>query len=695
MLADNRKVTTDHLRRKAFLYVRQSSLRQVIENAESTARQYALRERAVALGWPTESVIVIDRDLGLSGAAVDREGFQHLVAEVSLGRAGIVLGLEVSRLARNSSDWHRLLEICALADTLILDEDGVYNPAEFNDRLLLGLKGTMSEAELHVLKARLLGGLLNKARRGELRTPLPVGLVYDPLERVVLDPDAQVQQSLRLLFTVFARAGSATATVRYFREHELQFPKRPRHGPRKGELLWRPLTNSRTLQVLHNPRYAGAFAYGRHRTRRQPDGKVRLTGRPRQDWIALLPGKHSGYVSWEQFEANQKQLTENARAYGSERRRSPPREGPALLQGLAVCGLCGDRMTVRYHTRQGRQVPDYVCQRRGIERARTPCQRVPGASVDRAIGALLVERMTPVTLELALRVQEELEQRTSEADAWHARQVQRARQEADLARLRYRQVDPNNRLVADVLEAEWNASLRALEEAQQDYERKQSEDRRQLEEGQRERILALATDFPRLWNDPATPDRERKRIARLLIEDVTLTKGQQVVVAVRLRGGATQQLSLPRELPACERFRTPEPIVNEVDELLDSHTDSAVAAVLRERGRRPPRGGSYGPLNVVRIRRSHQLKSRRERLRDRGMLDVREMAARLGVVPETVRKWHARGRLTGHVCNDKGECMYEWPDEPPQLQGRSSTAPVNSRAQPVPANRTYEVQYEV
>ena len=691
----HRKVTAGHLRRGAYLYVRQSTMRQVFENSESTRRQYALRERAVALGWQTECVTVIDSDLGLSGATADRAGFQHLVTEVSLGRAGIVIGLEVSRLARNSSDWHRLLEICTLTDTLILDEDGVYNPAEFNDRLLLGLKGTMSEAELHILKARLRGGLLNKARRGELKMPLPAGLVYDPLDRVVLDPDAQVRNSCRILFDTFMRTGSARATVRYFNANELQIPHRPRSGPDKGALHWKQLTHWRVLQMLHNPRYAGAFAYGRSRQLLQPDGRIKSIRVPRQDWIALHPGKHAGYISWDRFEANLGKLLENARAHGSERRQGPPREGPALLQGLAVCGACGGRMTVRYHTRQGRLVPDYLCQREGITHAGAICQRIPGAGIDRAVGALLVERMTPVTLEVALRVQAELAQRADEAEAWRSRQVQRARQEADLARQRYRQVDPGNRLVADVLEAEWNACLRELEDAQRECERKHAEDRRQLDEGQRQRILALATDFPRLWNDPATPDRERKRMARLLIEDVTMTKGEGIALGVRLRGGATEPLGLPLEPRACDRYRTPAGVVAEIDALLEDYTAAAVARILNDRGRRPLKGGAFSAERVQRVRRTYGLKPRCERLRARGLLDLKEMAERLGVTTGTVKKWRDRELLTAHVCNGKGECLYEWPDEPPKPQKRASKASPDMQTPGVPADRSNEVQYEL
>ena len=372
------KITSSHLKRNAYLYVRQSTIRQVFENTESTKRQYALRQHAVALGWPIENIIVIDTDLGQSGAsAVDREGFQKLVAEVGTGKAGIVLGLEVSRLARNNTDWHRLLEICALTDTLILDEDGVYDPSHFNDRLLLGLKGTMSEAELHVLKARLQGGILNKARRGELQSPLPVGFLYNAENRPVPDPDKQVQQSLRVFFETFRRTGSATATVKAFRQQGLLIARRLKKGHRKGDLLWAELTHSRSLQILHNPRYAGAFVYGRTRVRRKAAGGEAYHKTSRDQWV-LIPGVHAGYITWEGCESNQKRLRENAQAQGSDRKKSPPREGPALLQGLVMCGICGNRMTIRYHSRAGRAVPDYVCQKDGIEHGRPLCQSVNG-----------------------------------------------------------------------------------------------------------------------------------------------------------------------------------------------------------------------------------------------------------------------------------------------------------------------------
>ena len=356
------KVHAAHLQRDAFLYVRQSSLRQVFENTESTKRQYALRERAVALGWPIERIHTIDSDLGVSGAHADnRDGFQRLVSEVALGNVGIVLGLEVSRLARNNADWHRLLELAALTQTLILDEDGVYDPSHFNDRLLLGLKGAMSEAELHVLKARLQGGIRNKARRGELEMAPPIGLVYDAAGLMALDPDQQVQASVRMVFDTFRQVGTASAVVRRFQREGLTFPRRLRRGIGKGEVLWGKLDHSRVIQILHNPRYAGAFAFGRYRTVPTPAAKTRVLKVAREDWPVLIPNAHPGYISWDEYEHNQVTLKQNVFALSPSGRGTVPREGAALLQGRVVCGVCGARMRVRYQEVNGAYAPYYLC----------------------------------------------------------------------------------------------------------------------------------------------------------------------------------------------------------------------------------------------------------------------------------------------------------------------------------------------
>jgi len=655
------KVTADHLRRSAYLYVRQSTLRQVLENTTSTERQYGLRQRAVALGWAAEQVVVIDEDLGRSGATSEgRDGFQRLVADVGMGKAGLVIGLEVSRLARNNADWQHLLEICALTETLILDEDGIYDPCAFNDRMLLGLKGTLSEAELHFLKARLRGGQLTKARSGELIMPLPVGLVYDSAGRVVLDPDQGVRDAVGHLFATFARTGSALVTVKVFAADGLTFPSRVRTGPNLGMLVWSPLVHHRVLRVLHNPRYAGAFVYGRRRQRRGPDGRTRHTLQARESWTALIPDAHPGYISWDTYEDNLRRLAECAQAHGTDRRASPPREGPALLQGLAICGRCGNRMTVRYHTRRGVTFPEYLCQRAGIESGGPPCARIVGDGVDAAIGELLLATVTPVALDVALSVQNELEVRAAEADGLRRQHVERARHAADQARRRYLAVDPDNRLVAANLEADWNEALRHLSRTQQDYER-QTAQAVPLDEADRARVVALATDFPTLWSDPRTPQRERKRMVRLLIDDVTLTRHDHFRVAVRFRGGQTTTLVVPIRLPASEARRTPTEVIAQIDRLLDDHIEAGVADQLNKAGIRSGTGQPFHAGVVHHIRVTYGLAPREQRLRARGLVGVGEAAARLGVCTNTVKAWHHEGRLTGQRLNQKGEYYYEIP----------------------------------
>ena len=669
----HQKVKASHLRRDAYLYVRQSTVRQVLENVESTKRQYSLRQRAVALGWPNERVFVIDTDLGQSGASTDREGFKKLVAEVGMGHAGIVLGLEVSRLARNSTDWHRLLEICALTDTLILDEDGVYDPAHFNDRLLLGLKGTMSEAELHVLRARLRGGLLNKARRGELRCSLPVGLVYDATGRVVFDPDRQVQETVRLLFTTFFRTGSVSATIKHFRQEGILYPTRLTAGPRKGEVSWTPLSLNRAARSLHNPWYAGAYAFGRSRWRKHPDGLTRHERLPRDEWAVLIRDAHPGYISWEEYERIEERLRASAKALGWERTSGPPREGPALLQGRVVCGLCGARMAIHYNVRRGGlRVPNYVCHGRGRLFGDPSCQSIVGTDIDAAVGKLLVETVTPMALELTLAVHREIQARLDETDRLRHRQVERAQYEADQARHRYMRVDPANRLVADSLEADWNAKLRALSDAQEEYQRQRGADRLVVDESEKERILALATDFPAIWQAKETPQRERKRMLALIIEDVTLTKERQVTAAIRFRGGATTVVTLPRPLTAAQLRATHEDVRHQIDGLLDEYTDAQVANALNQRGHRTGAGTEFDPTAVQWVRYATKLTSLKQRLLAAGWLTGRQAGARLNASRATLGRMRHEGRIEARICNDLGEWLYRIPEQPTRDRTPSS-----------------------
>lgn len=663
------KVTADHLRRDAYLYVRQSTYRQVHENQESTRRQYALRERALALGWPDERIVVIDTDLGHSGASsTDRPGFQRLVTDVGMARVGLVLGLEVSRLARSSTDWCRLLEICALTDTLILDEDGLYDPGNFNDRLLLGLKGTMSEAELHFLRARMRGGVLNKARRGELRTALPVGFVYAPDGQVVLDPDQQVQQAVRCLFATFRRTGSASATVRAFHTQHLSFPRHIWTGPHKGELRWTALTRSTTIDILHNPRYAGAYFFGRWRCRKTPHGERRSL-RPRSEWIALFPAAHAGYVTWAEYEENLRRLAANATARRDYRRAGAPREGVALLQGLALCGRCGARMSVQYRHRSDGLKPTYVCVRdRNIHGAPT-CQSI-AADVDTAVGSLVVEAFAPMALEVTLGIQQELEVRTAEVDRLRRQSIDRAHYAVDLAHRRYMSVDPANRLVAAQLEAEWNEALTALRAAEEEYERLRQADQLTLGDEQKAQVLALANDFPRLWHDPRTAPRDRKRLLRLLVDDVTLLYGPEVTVHVRFKGGAIRTITVPSPLPSPDLFRTSQRVLRELDQLLDEHTEPQAAAILNAQGLRTSRGRPFTAPKVHLLAQKYELATRFQRLRAKGLLTLQELAVELGVNPATARRWHRDGLVKGYLYDGGGAYLFErpGPDRPRRYQ---------------------------
>lgn len=688
------KVTADHLRRDAYLYVRQSSLRQVAENVESTQRQYALRDRAMAAGWPAERIHTIDNDLGKSGAtATARDGFQHLVSEVALGRAGIVMGLEVSRLARNSADCHRLIELCSLSATLILDEDGIYDPAAFNDRLLLGLKGTMSEAELHIIRARLRGGILNKARRGELEIRPPVGLVYRPDGTIIRDPDAEVQNAIRMLFDTFERTASAMKTARFFQEEKLPFPTRLQGGPNKGELVWALPHHSRVLQVLHNPRYAGAFVFGRTRTRRRADGGVDHVELPRQEWQFVIKGAHPGYIDWDRFEANQRRLADNGRAYHADRRSGPPREGPALLQGRVLCGICGERMGVEYHMVDGdeRGRPSYVCKEHLVRRGGKICQNVPGMVVDIAIGDLLVELVSPMSIDVTLAVQRELESRATELDAARRQHVERTRYEAELARRRYMNVDPDNRLVANTLEAEWNEKLRVHSEAAAEYDRRAQEQAVALNDEACRRIRELAEQFPRVWNDPRVPSAERKRIFRLLVEDVTLIKGKTTITAhVRLSGGATRTLELPRPRSIADIRKFKPEIVAEVDRLLDHHRDKQIADILNSRGLRTGEGKLFKRTTISFMRLAYNLPSNHERLRQRGMLTTGELAERFQVTDYTIRHWGRRGLIKNHYSDSSNAALWEIPAGYTIAIGQSGPGSP-TRLVPITPNQTNEV----
>jgi hypothetical protein len=528
----------------------------------------------------------------------------------------------------------------------------------------------MSEAELHFLKARMRGGVLNKARRGELEIPPPVGLVYRDDGVLILDPDVEIQAAMRLVFETFERTGTAMQTAKLIHEQGIRFPRQIRKGLNKGELHWVRAEHSRILQVLHNPRYAGAFVYGRVRTRLLPDGKHSTTKVPRSEWQFMIPDVYVGYITWAQFEANQKRLADNALGFGAARKGGPAREGPALLQGRVLCGVCGERMGVRYSMAYQQVVPTYVCQEASVRRSEKVCQSVPGRVVDQAISKLLLDLMQPMTLQVAIAVQQEVEARVAETDALRRKHVERAQYEAELARRRFMKVDPDNRLVADTLEAEWNNKLRSLAEAQDQYEHPTQKQRMLIDSKTKEQLLSLAADFPRVWNDPAVEPRERKRILRLLVEDVTLINGEMIQVHVRLRGGATRSLVVAKPLPIAQIRKTKADVVAEIDTLLDRYCDREVAEVLNRQGKRTWQDEPFNLKKIAHIRQAFNLKCRYSRLRARGMLTAKEMSSRHSVTITTINAWGREGLLKKHRYDNVRRCLYEPLDQNAILKGQ-------------------------
>jgi DNA invertase Pin-like site-specific DNA recombinase len=674
------KIQAHHLSRKALVYVRQSTLHQVFAHRESTARQYGLTLTARDPGWPDHLVEVIDDDLGQSGGSAQyRHGFQRLVADVAPGQVGIVMGLEISRLARNNADFQQLLQICGLNQTLIYDADAVYDLTHLNDRLVLGLKGTMSEAELFTMRARLQGGLLNKASRGELATKLPVGFVYAPTGKVILDPDQQLQETMHLFFQTFRKVGSSIGVVKYFNQHGITFPTRPIKGPHRGELHWSALSSGLSLRILHNPRYAGAFSYGRTCVSSSPNGGRAYTKRPREAWHALVQDAHPGYISWEEFEANQEKLLRNLNRY----RPGPVREGIALLQGIVLCGRCGKNMgTFSKRRANGRIDPMYMCNRATLDYGHPKCTFIPGTEVDRMISSVLLDQVTPMAMEAAITVQHEIVKRAKETDKLLRRQVERTEYEADLARRHLMAVEPENRLVARTFEDAWNEKLEQLEQAKAEYEQRRAKSQYVLDAQKQAEIRRIATDFPSLWAHPATSMRDKKRMVRLLIEDVTLTRHQyQLDLFIRFKAGAliqrTVRLSRSGNIPTV----IDPAIISRIDTLSEDYTAGEIAAKLNQAGVPHPNRGDFDTNAVVYLLKRFKLPSRYQRLRLKGYMTQEEIAQTLGVTVQTVKRWRKKGWMHAHYYNDLKEYLYEPSCEglPPRYQDKTINPTDQSR----------------
>jgi DNA invertase Pin-like site-specific DNA recombinase len=665
------KVKPGHLCRKAIVYVRQSTAQQVLNNQESTARQYALDRRAVQLGWAAESVVIVDEDQGRSGqSAAGRSGFAYLLSEVALNHVGIILGLETSRLARSNKDWHQLLDVCAIFQTLLADQDGVYDPTHYNDRLLLGLKGTMSEAEIHLLRNRMYEGLLNKARRGAVYNHPPIGYVKASDGRFALDPDEQAQHVVRLIFEQFERQGTVCGLLRWLVRHQVLVPVRPHQRAQRGQLQWRR-PNRVTLQsMLHHPIYAGFYRFG-HRAvdpRKKVPGR-RQSGRmllPPNQCLVLLPDHCPAYIRPEQFWANQKRLQQNRARADS---LGAARQGPALLSGLLVCGRCGYRMVVNYNNAYNGL--RYNCYHALTCYGEPECQSLSGKRLDAFIAEQILAALQPAALELHLAAAADVEkQRQSLHQHWQQK-LERAGYEVERAARQYGAVEPENRLVARELERRWEEALHERRRLEQDYEQFCSQRPAHLSATQRQQIRQLAQNIPQLWSADTTTAVDRQQLVRLLIERIVVEvqgQSEQVKLAITWSGGCISQHAFVRSVRSYEQLADYPRLCARIEELRGQGKSMAeVAASLNAEGFRPPRrvtrfsGGMVSGLLARKYEKagtSHALQLAQAVRKGEWLLG--DVARHLGMSPATLHHWRKAGWLRARKLSVSGGLWAIW-----------------------------------
>jgi DNA invertase Pin-like site-specific DNA recombinase len=655
-MTDPSKIKPTHTQRAAFVYVRQSTPGQVEHNRESTARQYALADRACQLGWPKQQVVIVDEDLGLSGSSTDkRSGFARLTNEVALAHVGIVLGLEVSRLARNNADWYRLLELCGITDTLIGDSDGVYHPALFNDRLLLGLKGTMSEAELHIIRARLDGGIRNKAARGELRRGLPIGFVWgDQDGEVLFHPDEAVISAIRTVFERFAEFGSARRVWLWFRSEGLPFPLQTAPAGMPGPIRWVTPTYHALHQILTNPVYAGAYTYGKTKYERYVDehGAVKKRTRhlPMDQWAVLIPDHHPGFIDWATFQANQARLDSNTRPQPHQA-GGAVREGSALLQGIATCGHCGRRLMTHYRGRNS--TPGYHCAGKDIVDGRGQyCLTIGGLAIEQAVTQAFLEAVTPAAVEATMLSVQQLQVNQDAALSQWRLEVERARYEAERAERRYRTVDPENRLVAHGLETEWENRLRDLATAETELRRREQKRPSSLAPQQLLAIQRLGSDIRQVWAASTTTDRDRKELLRTLLEEVVLNLKRaegRAHLTLRWRGGAvtTLDVAVPKFRPVGPR--TDEDTISLLRRLAALYPDEVIAGILNRQGRKTATGERFTANHVGSLRRYRNIARFQPPAEPPTgeLVSIRKAAQILGMNTSSIHRWLADGFIAG------------------------------------------------
>lgn len=676
-LSPSPKVQPWHLDREAIVYVRQSTPQQVLDHKESTARQYALADRAVALGWTRERVTTIDADLGKSGQSIEgRPGFQRLLAEVALNRVGLILGLEMSRLARSCKDWHQLLELCARFRVLLADADGVYDPTDHSDRLLLGLRGMMSEAELHVLKSRMYQGKLNKAKRGELIAAVPIGYFKHASGQVTLDPDEQVRSLVRLVFDEFDRCGTVHGVLRHLIAQETRLPFRQTSGENAGQLVWRPPGRETIRQMLRHPMYAGAYRYGHRPTdpRRQQPGRPKTgrgSGRPAEECLVFLKDRFPADITWDRFESNQQRMAENRSRAGSA---GAVRHGSALLAGVVRCGRCGKRMYVRY-TRSGR--PSYGCTTARSDYGLPICQSTTAEEIEAWVAEQVLAALQPAALEASLSAASAVEeQRRQSVRQWQQR-IERAKYDAERAARQYHACEPENRLVARTLEQRWDELLREVTRLEAEFDRFARTQPRPLGDADRDRVRQLAEQVPTLWHAATTTPADRRQIVRLLIETVTVTvfpAGKQVAVRIAWHGGAVQSRTVRRAVLAYRQLPDWPRLSAELASLhARKKTPAEIAEALNRAGFRPPkRARNFQAGMVRRLLDELGLRPRVSRATTAEVLAADErwlpdLATELGLSPHTLHGWRRKGWLHARQLGGRGGAWAVW-TSPKELQ---------------------------
>jgi DNA invertase Pin-like site-specific DNA recombinase len=643
------KIHARHLEKLAVVYIRQSSVQQVMENRESTARQYALSDYARSLGWSSERVLVIDEDQGQSGATAEhRSGFQRLLGEVTMDHVGMVLGLEMSRLARSSKDWHHLLELCAIFGTLLADQDGVYDAGDPNDRLLLGLKGTMSEVELHTMRNRLRRGALNKAQRGELFHHVPFGYVILPNGKVSFDPDEQAQHVVRLIFEKFDEIGTIYSLFHWLVRHEINLPIRARMGRNKGELEWRRPSLVTLCQMLHHPIYAGAYAYGRRphdpKAKYSTTAKRRRRWMPKEEWLVLIKDRLPAYITWERYENNLNRLKANRRGNESA---GAPGQGTALLSGVLACGNCGKRLKITYQTKHSSH---YTCVRHLLEAKEQSCYGLKATEIDQLVTQQVLLALSPASLELSMKAVEDVEKERASLDTHWKQKLKRAQYEVDLAERRYRAVDPDNRLVAASLEKQWEEALLAERQLEDDYDRFLRQSSPQLTADERARIESLTRDIPALWHAAGTTNADRKEIVRCLIDRVVVhvkCDSEYVDATIHWKGGYASQHGFIRPVATYAQLRDFEVLLNRVVELRErGHVADEIAKILNREGFSPPkrRGEFTSPVVYQLLKRRNMIG--RERSHDELLGEhewwVADLARELQMSAGKLRDWGRR-----------------------------------------------------